>query len=94
MLIEANPRLTPGMVKMLLQYSAQPIAGADAKALARAVRARGRIDPVLVPNARALTGVLPDVLHDGDLLILMGAGDIGAVAQELATKGFEGAAKA
>jgi UDP-N-acetylmuramate--alanine ligase len=71
-----------------------PIAGADAKALARAMRARGRIDPVLVPNARALAGVLPDVLRDGDLLILMGAGDIGAAAQELATKGFEGAARA
>jgi hypothetical protein len=34
--------------------------------------------------------VLPDVLHDGDLLILMGAGDIGAVAQELAAQGFDG----
>src|SRR5690606_22491812 len=44
-----------------------PIVGADAKALARAIRARGRIDPVLVPNARALPGVLPDLLHDGDL---------------------------
>jgi UDP-N-acetylmuramate--alanine ligase len=68
-----------------------PIAGADAKALARAIRARGRIDPVLVANARALPGVLPDMLLDGDLVILMGAGDIGAVAQELAAKGFEGA---
>ena len=68
-----------------------PIVGADAKALARAIRARGRIDPVLVPNAKALPGVLPDVLHDGDLVILMGAGDIGAVAQELAAKGFDGA---
>jgi len=70
-----------------------PIAGADAKALARAIRARGRIDPVLVASARDLPGVLPDVLTDGDLLILMGAGDIGAVAQELAAKGFEGADK-
>jgi UDP-N-acetylmuramate--alanine ligase len=71
-----------------------PIVGADAKALARAIRARGRIDPVLVPNARALPGVLPDVLHDGDLVILMGAGDIGHVAHDLATKGFEGATQA
>ncbi|HJS52385.1 MAG TPA: S8 family serine peptidase, partial [Pyrinomonadaceae bacterium] len=29
LLFEVNPNLTPGMVKMLLQYSAQPIAGAD-----------------------------------------------------------------
>ena len=71
-----------------------PIVGADAKALARAIRARGRIDPVLVPNARALPGVLPDLLHDGDLVILMGAGDIGHVAQDLAANGFEGATQA
>ena len=29
MLLETNPKLTPGMVRMLLQYSAQPIAGAN-----------------------------------------------------------------
>jgi UDP-N-acetylmuramate--alanine ligase len=71
-----------------------PITGADAKSLARAIRARGRIDPVVVPNAKALRGVLPDLLQDGDLLILMGAGDIGAAAQDIAANGFEGAAKA
>jgi UDP-N-acetylmuramate--alanine ligase len=70
-----------------------PIAGADAKSLARAIRSRGRIDPVLVNSARDLAGVLPDVLHDGDLLLIMGAGDIGAVAGEIAAKGFEGASK-
>ena len=37
--------------------------------------------------------VLPDVLHDGDLLLLMGAGDIGHAAQQLAAHGFEGAGK-
>jgi UDP-N-acetylmuramate--alanine ligase len=70
-----------------------PIAGADAKALARAIRARGRIDPVVVGGATELSGVLPDVLQDGDLLLLMGAGDIGAAAQQIATQGFEGATK-
>jgi len=70
-----------------------PIAGADAKALARAIRARGRIDPVVVGGAADLAAVLPDVLHDGDLLLLMGAGDIGHAAQQLAAQGFEGAGK-
>jgi UDP-N-acetylmuramate--alanine ligase len=37
-----------------------------------------------------LAGVLPDVLQDGDLLLLMGAGDIGHVAQDIATQGFGG----
>jgi len=44
-----------------------------------------------VPGAKALRGVLPDVLQDGDLVILMGAGDIGSAAQEIAANGFEGA---
>ena len=66
-----------------------PIAGADAKSLARAIRARGRIDPVVVGGAQELAAVLPDVLRDGDLLLLMGAGDIGHAAQHLATHGFD-----
>jgi UDP-N-acetylmuramate--alanine ligase len=68
----------------------QPIAGADAKALARAIRARGRIDPVLAGPARELPSVLADVLADGDLLLVMGAGDIGAVAAALAEQGIKG----
>ncbi len=71
-----------------------PINGADSKSLARAIRARGRIDPVVVSNARELATVLPDVLHDGDLLLMMGAGDIGAITNDIANKGFEGARQA
>jgi len=71
-----------------------PINGADSKSLARAIRARGRIDPVVVSNARELATVLPDVLHDRDLLLMMGAGDIGAVTSDISAKGFEGAASA
>jgi UDP-N-acetylmuramate--alanine ligase len=67
-----------------------PIAGADGKSLVRAIRARSRIDPVLVASARDLPKVLQDVLADGDLLILLGAGDIGAVAHALGQHGFAG----
>jgi UDP-N-acetylmuramate--alanine ligase len=67
-----------------------PIAGADARSLARAIRARGRIDPIVVGGAADLAGVLPDILQDGDLLLVMGAGDIGAAAQQLAANGFGG----
>ena len=70
-----------------------PIAGADAKALARAIRARGRIDPVVVGGAGDLAGVLADVLVDGDLLLMMGAGDIGHAAQQIAANGLQGDAK-
>ena len=61
-----------------------PIAGADGRALARAVRARGKADPVFVAQARELKPALPALLRDGDLLLMMGAGDIGAAANEIA----------
>jgi UDP-N-acetylmuramate--alanine ligase len=64
-----------------------PIANADGKALARAVRSRGRVDPVLVKGARDLPGALAPLVRDGDFVILLGAGDIGAVATELAQAG-------
>jgi len=67
-----------------------PIAGADAKSLARAIRARGRIDPVVVASAGELADVLPDILADGDLLLMMGAGDIGHAAQQIAAQGLGG----
>jgi UDP-N-acetylmuramate--alanine ligase len=70
-------------------YSAgeAPIANADGRALARAVRARGKVDPVLVEHPRDLPDALPPLLEDGDLLLLLGAGDIGAAANELAASG-------
>ncbi|NND59552.1 MAG: UDP-N-acetylmuramate--L-alanine ligase [Gammaproteobacteria bacterium] len=66
-------------------YSAgeEPIAGADGRAIARAVRSRGRVEPVFVEDVEALPESLPGVLHDGDLLLLLGAGNIGAVAGQL-----------
>lgn len=64
-----------------------PIAGADGRALARAVRARGKVDPVLVEHPREFKETLPALLRDGDLLLLLGAGDIGAAALELAQSG-------
>jgi UDP-N-acetylmuramate--alanine ligase len=65
-----------------------PVLGADAKSLARSIRARGRLDPVVAGPAKALPRMLGDVLKDGDLLLMMGAGDIGAVSNELAQHGL------
>ena len=64
-----------------------PITGADGKALARAVRARGRVDPVLVKSARDLPEALAPLAHAGDFILLAGAGDIGAVANEIGSRG-------
>lgn len=66
-----------------------PIAGADGRSLARGIRARGRIEPVLIAHPRDLAVTLPDVLCNGDLLILAGAGDIGRAAQTLAKDGLQ-----
>ena len=60
-----------------------PIAGADGRAIARAVRSRGAVEPVFVERLEDLPAVLGDVLEDGDLVLTMGAGDIGAFANEL-----------
>src|SRR3546814_14795272 len=49
-----------------------PIAGADARSLARAIRTRGRVDPVVVNGPGDLTEVLADILQDDDLLLEIG----------------------
>ena len=61
----------------------EPIAGADGRAIARAVRTRGSVEPVFVETLEELPAVLSDVLQDGDLVLTMGAGDIGAFASTL-----------
>jgi len=61
----------------------EPIPGADGRSMARAVRTRGAVEPVFVENLDDLAGVLEDVLNDGDLVLTMGAGDIGAYAHSL-----------
>jgi UDP-N-acetylmuramate--alanine ligase len=63
-----------------------PIKGADGRAICRAVRSRGRVEPVFVARLEDLATALSGVLRDGDVIVTMGAGHIGAVAQQLAEK--------
>jgi UDP-N-acetylmuramate--alanine ligase len=60
-----------------------PIPGADGRHLSRAIRARGEVDPVFVQDLVEVPKVLGNLLADGDLVLLMGAGDIGVLAQRL-----------
>jgi UDP-N-acetylmuramate--alanine ligase len=60
-----------------------PIAGADGRAICRAVRSRGVMEPIFVERIDELAESLRGVLHDGDVILTMGAGNIGAVAQDL-----------
>ena len=69
-----------------------PIAGADGRAICRAVRSRGHVEPVFVERVENLAESLRAVLHDGDVVLTMGAGNIGAVAQDLKSRFAAGAA--
>jgi UDP-N-acetylmuramate--alanine ligase len=61
-----------------------PIAGADGRALSRAIRARGQVDPVFLETIEDLPLMLNDLAADGDIVVTMGAGNIGLVAANLA----------
>ena len=59
------------------------IAGADGRAICRAVRSRGQVEPVFVEKAEELPQALAAVIAPGDVVVMMGAGSISAVAHEL-----------
>ncbi|HET6654823.1 MAG TPA: UDP-N-acetylmuramate--L-alanine ligase [Gammaproteobacteria bacterium] len=61
----------------------QPIAGADARALARSIRNRGKVEPVFVAASQDLPDALATIVEDGDVVLTLGAGDIGSVAATL-----------
>ena len=63
-----------------------PIKGADGRAVCRAVRSRGSVEPVFVPKIDEIATALREVLRDGDVILMMGAGHIGAIVHELPQK--------
>ncbi len=54
-----------------------PIPGYDSKALARGIRARGKVEPVVLKAVSELPQALSGVVRDGDVLLTVGAGDVG-----------------
>jgi len=63
-----------------------PIANADGRSLARGIRARGKVSPVFVDKVAELPDALVTVLRDGDVLLSLGAGDIGNLPGLLADR--------
>ena len=59
------------------------IAGADGRALCAAIRARGRVNPVFVENLEDLNSSIIDLIEDGDVVLTLGAGSIGSIAEKL-----------
>ena len=60
-----------------------PIVAADGRALARAIRVAGRVEPVFVESVADVAPALRGIVRDGDVVVTMGAGSIGTVAGQL-----------
>jgi UDP-N-acetylmuramate--alanine ligase len=63
----------------------KPIVGADSRALARSIRLRGEVEPILLdPVEGNIQSVMKKVLQANDLLLTQGAGNVGAISIDLA----------
>ncbi|GGX86456.1 UDP-N-acetylmuramate--L-alanine ligase [Vogesella alkaliphila] len=60
-----------------------PIVAADGRALTRAVRVGGKVEPVFVEQIADMPQVISDMVRDGDVVITMGAGSIGGIPAKL-----------
>lgn len=69
------------------------ISGADAYALARAIRTRGQVDPVFVKDRNELASVLAGIVKADDVVLTLGAGSVGQIAAELPSTLAEALAK-
>ena len=60
-----------------------PIVAADGRALVRAIRVAGKVEPIFVEDVSELPSVIREVAKHGDVVITMGAGSIGTVPTAL-----------
>jgi len=60
-----------------------PLVAADGRALARAVRVAGKVEPVFVDDIAGVAAAIRAVVRDGDVVVTMGAGTIGQVPAQL-----------
>lgn len=85
----------PDKLLLLDVYSAgeERIDGADGVALVNEIKGRGRIAPIFVDKHDVLPTLIEQELQDGDILLMQGAGNIGAIAARLAATGLKEVAK-
>lgn len=72
------------MLMEIYPASEKPIPGIDSRALARNIRNRGQVEPIYSENNESLLQLLPSILQDQDILLIQGAGNIGAITPTLA----------
>ncbi|MBS0501672.1 MAG: UDP-N-acetylmuramate--L-alanine ligase [Proteobacteria bacterium] len=61
----------------------EPIVAADGRALARALRVAGQVEPVFVEDVAELPAQLIAQARDGDVVMCMGAGSIGGISAKV-----------
>ena len=61
-----------------------PIVAADSRALVRAIRVAGKVEPVFVDDIAQMAEAIRNVAKDGDVVVTMGAGSVGNVPAQLA----------
>ena len=76
---------TPDALLLAEVYAAgeAPIVAADGRALARALRVAGAVEPVFVEDVAQMPDAIRRVAQDGDVVVTMGAGSIGNVPAQL-----------
>jgi UDP-N-acetylmuramate--alanine ligase len=72
-------------------YSAgeTPIVAADGKSLVRAIRVQGKVEPIFVETIEELPATIFNVTQNGDVVLVMGAGSVSNVAQNLMNFSYE-----
>jgi len=72
-------------------YSAgeTPIVAADGKSLVRAIRVQGKVEPIFVETIEELPAAIFNVTQNGDVVLVMGAGSVSNVAQNLMNFSYE-----
>jgi len=76
----------PLIVTEVYAAGESPINGADGRALCKNIRARGKTTPVFVEDVNKVPEVLKDLVRPNDIVITLGAGNIGALAATLPEK--------
>ncbi len=81
----ANVLIEPDVLIMTEVYPAgeEKIQEADGRSLTRAVRLRGKHDPVFVESIDDVPAVLENLIEDGDIVLTLGAGDVGLLPAKL-----------